>query len=376
MGIYLILVGLLSICSLSLSQDCNPGHVVNVDFPGTDITSVYSPDADHCQQLCTQHPSCLFFTFIRGDWTRDNRHFYCYLKSTPTGEPKVQTPLMGVTSGYSLKPCSPDLKPCLSQVYQNMDFYGADYRTLFTANYEECERACTQDSGCQFFTFVNEVFQVEKIRFKCHLKFSWTIPRPPVVRVLRNVVSGFSHNIQMGQQLDTACQGKLFPHADIPGGNIMVLPAASPEQCQTLCSTHPKCTFFSFASNGLSCQLKSDQDFLVIRDNDGITSGLPAHFCQLDNNWVKVAHEDVDFNGSDIRYVLLDDAETCQRTCTEDALCQFYSYVKANFTDPTHRRRCYLKRSITMPAPPKVAKLANVVSGFTLRNCVSAPSHT
>ena len=39
-------------------------------------------------------------------------------------------------------------------------------------------------------------------RFKCHLKFSWTIPRPSV-RALPNVVSGFSLKIQMGQQSDT-----------------------------------------------------------------------------------------------------------------------------------------------------------------------------
>lgn len=35
------------------------------------------------------------------------RHFYCYLKSTPSGEPSVQTPVQGVTSGFSLKSCSP-----------------------------------------------------------------------------------------------------------------------------------------------------------------------------------------------------------------------------------------------------------------------------
>lgn len=35
------------------------------------------------------------------------RHFYCYLKSTPSGEPSAQTPVQGVTSGFSLKSCSP-----------------------------------------------------------------------------------------------------------------------------------------------------------------------------------------------------------------------------------------------------------------------------
>ena len=62
------------VVSISNLSDCKAQHEVDVDFPGTDITSVYSPDADHCQQLCTQHPSCLFFTFIRGNWTRDNRY--------------------------------------------------------------------------------------------------------------------------------------------------------------------------------------------------------------------------------------------------------------------------------------------------------------
>lgn len=142
-----------------------------MDFPGTDITFVYSPDVEHCQMLCTQHASCLFFTFIRADWTRDNRyktnsthrirnaleirisseewhfseakkseqrlipiyfladirrvldakthtqtsaplcrHFYCYLKTTPSGQPNVRTPLLGVTSGFSLKSCSSDLR--------------------------------------------------------------------------------------------------------------------------------------------------------------------------------------------------------------------------------------------------------------------------
>lgn len=36
------------------------------------------------------------------------------------------------------------------------------------------------------------------------------------------------------------------------------------------------------------------------------------------------------------------------------------------------RRRCYLKRAITIPAPSKVTKLANAVSGFSLKNVQSA----
>ncbi|XP_042361910.1 coagulation factor XI-like [Plectropomus leopardus] len=370
MGAYLILVGLLYICSLSFAQDCNQQLLENVDFPGTDITSLYSPDAEHCRQLCTEHSSCLFFTFIRADWTRDNRHFYCYLKSTSTGQPKVRTSLLGVTSGFSLKSCIHESQPCLSKVYQNVDFYGADYQALFTADYEGCQRECTQDPACQFFTFVNGVFTPEKIRYKCHLKFSWAVPRTPTVEKKAGVISGFSHNIQMSQHTNTACQGKLFPSTDIPGSNLLALPAASPEHCQSLCSAHPSCTYFSFVSTNFNCHLKGNKNDMVMVAKLGVTSGLPAHFCQLNHSWVKTVHDGVDFRGPSIRYEMVDDAATCQRTCTDDPNCQFYAYVTESFFDRNYWRRCYLNRVITMPNPPKITKLDNVVSGFHLRNCV------
>ncbi|XP_034456229.1 coagulation factor XI-like, partial [Hippoglossus hippoglossus] len=110
MGTCWILLGLLSICSLCFSQDCAQEFIENVNFPGSDITTLCSPDARHCQQLCTEHPSCLFFTFLRHDWTKDKRKFYCYLKSTPSKKPNVRTPLQGVTSGFSLKYCNPELR--------------------------------------------------------------------------------------------------------------------------------------------------------------------------------------------------------------------------------------------------------------------------
>lgn len=77
MRAFLILASLLSICSIAFSQssspDCRSEFVENIDFPGSDIKYVYAADATHCQHLCTHHPSCLFFTFLRRDWIRDRR---------------------------------------------------------------------------------------------------------------------------------------------------------------------------------------------------------------------------------------------------------------------------------------------------------------
>uniref|UniRef100_A0A3Q2YLY3 Coagulation factor XI-like n=1 Tax=Hippocampus comes TaxID=109280 RepID=A0A3Q2YLY3_HIPCM len=350
--------------------ECQRELLENIDFPGTDIKHEYSPDVHHCQQLCTQYPSCLFFTFLRADWTNDKRHFYCYLKSTPSGQPKVQKVLSGVTSGYSLKPCGPNPQPCLSRVYPNVDFLGADYRTLFTSDYEECQRVCTKDPFCQFFTFINGVFTPENYRYKCHLKFSWTLPRTLNVNRKSGVVSGFSHSVQFSEPSDTPCSMKLFPSTDIVGGTLESQFAGTPEHCLALCSAHPRCTYFSFESNSFTCRLKNNANELVIQAKEGVTSGIATHFCQQNSDWAKTALEGVDFQGSDIRFELLDDAETCQKTCSIDQNCQFYTYVDDSFHDSAYRRRCYLKRFTTMPAPPKVSKLTNVVSGFTLRNCI------
>ncbi|XP_057684479.1 coagulation factor XI-like [Corythoichthys intestinalis] len=370
MGVYFILISVLTFTSLSSSQECTRELLENVDFPGTDIKFEYSPDARHCQHLCTQHPSCLFFTFVRPEWTTDNRHFYCYLKSTPSGEPNKKTALIGVTSGYSLKPCGPDPQPCLSRVYQNVDFLGADYRTLFTADYQECQRVCTKDPFCQFFTFVNPVFTPEKIRYKCHLKFSWPLPRTLNVNRKNGVVSGFSHSVQLSQFSDTECSVKLFPNTDTMGGAFESQPAGTPEQCLAICSAHPKCFYFSFQSNDFTCKLKDNPNDLLMKSQQGVTSGIATHHCQQPTGWANVPLEGVDFQGSDILFELMDDAETCQKRCTIDQHCQFYTYVNETFGDPVFRRRCYLKRTTTMPAPPKITKLANVVSGFTMRNCI------
>uniref|UniRef100_A0A674P8I9 Coagulation factor XI-like n=1 Tax=Takifugu rubripes TaxID=31033 RepID=A0A674P8I9_TAKRU len=362
---FLISVVLLSMCSFGFTQGCRMALQNNMDFPGSDVARVYASDAKHCQQLCTDHPSCMFFTFVRPDWTRDNRHFYCYFKVTASGEPKIQTPIFGATSGYSLRSCTPKLTEF--PVYQNVDFLGADYKTLFTTNYGDCQRVCTDDPFCQFFTFVNGEFTPASIRFKCHLKYSWTVPRPPVIAALANVVSGFSRSIQMLQpKFAEECERSLFPQVDIAGKNFEEVAAVSDKHCQVLCSAHPRCTYFSFTSESFRCHLKENPLEMVLKAQNGVTSGIPARGCQLDDTWVRTPVEGVDFRGEDIQNRMVDSAEACQKACDEDDKCQFYTYLTEQFINRDYRRRCFLKRTITIPAPPKIVKLQNVVSGFSL----------
>lgn len=53
-------------------------------------------------------------------------------------------------------------------------------------------------------------------------------------------------------------------------------------------------------------------------------------------DWTKVPYEGVDFRGSDIGFELMDDAESCQKSCTLDANCQFYTYVNNEFFNPDY----------------------------------------
>lgn len=49
--------------------------------------------------------------------------------------------------------------------------------------------------------------------------------------------------------------------------------------------------------------------------------------CSLLTDWIKKTYVGIDFPHSDIRKVITDGVESCQRTCTEDPSCQYFSIV-------------------------------------------------
>uniref|UniRef100_A0A3B5KR76 Apple domain-containing protein n=1 Tax=Xiphophorus couchianus TaxID=32473 RepID=A0A3B5KR76_9TELE len=155
------------------------------------------------------------------------------------------------------------------------------------------------------------------------------------------------------------CQNQFFANTNIPGSDLEQEQSVSVEHCQVLCSAHPKCTYFSYSSDDFKCYLKNNLNDLAATPKDGVTSGIPAHFCQLDDStYHESTYEGVDFRGSDIRFELMDTAELCQSKCDEDPSCQFYAYVDESFSD----------RRNPLMLPLCLSKLANVVSGFSLRD--------
>ncbi|XP_046875462.1 coagulation factor XI-like isoform X2 [Hypomesus transpacificus] len=357
-------VGLLALCGHALSQECQPELLEKTDFQGDDI-QVKSPDAEHCQLACTQHPTCRFFTFNTGNSN-------CFLKDSSSGQPSKRVIESIAISGFALKGCDPSIQTCqrlLHKVYPNVDFLGGDFLSLFTDSHEECQRACTNQPGCQAFTFLTENFTPEQYRYKCHLKFLWTVPRPPKVRNLPEASSGFSKNLDpLLLASKEACKSTIFNDTDVKGEDLEQVPAVSAEHCQHLCTSHPLCSYFSFHKILHTCYLKNNRDMMKLVAEKNMFTGMPTRHCAPSSDWVFADYDGVDFWGNDKKFVLLDDKESCRQVCNEDPACQFYTYLSSSFNDPVYRRRCYLKRIITLPLPPKVGSLPNVVSGFSL-NC-------
>ncbi|KAI4881089.1 hypothetical protein NFI96_012675, partial [Prochilodus magdalenae] len=350
---------------------------VDVDFPGNDILQIYSPDVHHCQLACTEHHSCLFFTFLRPDWSKDDRKFYCYLKHTSSGIPSRVTELKGVTSGYSLALQENKTFSCLSSTYKDVNFPGSDFRELPLSSYYECQKECSRDPFCRFFTFMTESFPVAEKRKTCYLKYSWSVPVPPVVTATRGLVSGFSQSPQKPPgAFREDCELQILANTGFPGNDLETVPAGSAQHCQFLCSMHPSCSHFSYSERNtqhpMSCFLKKKPGMSEAASarQEGLYSGFSAPNCEASDVWGS-RFEDVDFYGADSGYAVVDNADICEDKCTADPGCQFYTYVLPTYHDqsPKYRNRCQLKRVMILPRPAQVVAMPGVVSGFSLKTC-------
>ncbi|KAG7317192.1 hypothetical protein KOW79_019490 [Hemibagrus wyckioides] len=355
---------------------------VDVDFPGDDFLQIYSPDVQHCQLACTQHPSCLFFTFFRSDWVKDNKTFHCYLKRTATGSPFQVVAQTGVTSGFKLVHQDNKTDTCLSSTYQGIDFTGSDYVQLTLNTSDDCQKQCTSDPDCAFFSFTTKTFPDAESRNKCFLKFRWTVPTPSVLIKTPGLVSGFS---DASYKTKEDCKEEIFANIHYRGNDIENIPAASPQHCQFLCNRHPRCTHFTYTTSSYStkseinmhCFLKHTQNVSQLKPviEEKLFSGFPTQNCTPSNVWATARYEDLHFLGHDYHDFKTDSSELCRETCTKDPNCHFYTYALPCYHDENIRRGCYLKHVMALPIPEKVKHSHGVISGFSLRNCSESTAH-
>ncbi|XP_073654819.1 coagulation factor XI [Tursiops truncatus] len=148
----------------SVSGECVTKLFQDAYFKGGDITVVFTPNAKHCQIVCTHHPRCLLFTFMAESSSEDpTKWFTCILKDS-VAETLPMVNMTGAISGYSSKQCSDQISACNKDIYVDLHMKGLNHNSSITKSAQECQERCTNDRHCHFFTFATEHFPSIKYR--------------------------------------------------------------------------------------------------------------------------------------------------------------------------------------------------------------------
>ncbi|XP_078538994.1 coagulation factor XI-like [Lissotriton helveticus] len=366
---YFILLQAFLVCATS-GQD--PTLLENVDFPGSDIERILTPDAECCQIYCTAHFRCTFFTFILRH--PDIPSYTCLLKFTNNGLPLRRATLANAVSGFRLSAVDPNKHSCFTKTYKDVDFFGSDIRAVIRENPTECQDSCTNSPDCQFFTYVTEQYNpAPELRKLCFQKFATKLPSPPVINILGNVVSGFSPRNCDDSTCDSACPEFLIPNVDFPGNYLDRVLAPDAENCQLICSNHPRCQYFTFFTEEWTadnrkffCYLKNSTTMTpsFVRLNN-VVSGFSLRSFGIKSRCSDHIFKGLDFLGNDRGVVKADSDQQCQQLCKEDPLCQFFTFVDGDFSNVAQRKDCYTKSVIALPQPPQIRIIKDVVSGFS-----------
>ncbi|XP_071599450.1 coagulation factor XI-like isoform X1 [Heliangelus exortis] len=360
----------------SVDSECVTQIYENTYFQGGDLTTVFTPNANYCQVVCTYHPTCLLFTYLPVGWTKDPaKRFSCYLKDSDTEMlPKVG--MEGAISGHSLKQCDIQISACSPDVHIGLDMEGEIYDVTVADSYQQCQKRCTNDKHCHFFTYASETFHNASFCKKCFLKHT-SVGTPTSIRVLDGVVSGFS--LKPCQLSEIDCQMDIFEDQEFSGTNITSFFTPDISACQTICTYFPKCLFFTFFTK--EWQIESQRNLCLLKTS---TSGIPEALVSQENavsgfgllncrrsfpacNSRIYVH--MDFLGHELNATYTKGHRACQQLCTDMIRCQFFTYFPLQDSCNEERKcECHLRMS-SNGSPVKIVHGPGRISGYSLRLC-------
>ncbi|GAB9468231.1 Cysteine protease family c01a [Globisporangium polare] len=132
---------------LSKAEDAKKCGVItnNIDYPGNDLFAAAAATAEECCDMCNRVPACNAFTWSK--WLNG----MCYLKSKqPDVLPSPGQPLPDGSS-YLRSSTSYKCQP----LQTNVDYGGADLRSVQTPVRENCCGICRATDYCAAFTWTN-----------------------------------------------------------------------------------------------------------------------------------------------------------------------------------------------------------------------------
>ncbi|XP_053072295.1 plasma kallikrein isoform X5 [Acinonyx jubatus] len=282
----------------TVSCGCLTQLYKNTFFKGGDLTAMYTPNAEHCQMMCTFHPRCLLFSFLPEISTNDtDKRFGCFLKDSATGTlPKMSW--ANTISGHSLKQCGHQISACHRDIHKGIDMRGVNFNISKVESVEECQKKCTNSIHCQFFTYATRTFYNAEYRNTCLLKHS-AGGTPTSIKLLANVASGFS--LKPCALSEIGCRRNIFQH--LAFWDVDVARVVTPDAfvCQTICTYHPNCLFFTFHTTAwhlepqrCKCSLRLSLDGSPTRITYGTraSSGYSLRLCKSGDGSVCSAKTD------------------------------------------------------------------------------------
>ncbi|XP_069486453.1 coagulation factor XI-like [Ambystoma mexicanum] len=238
---------------------------------------------------------------------------------------------------------------------------------------EDCQDACTMYEDCQYFTY-NVTSKL------CYLKNIMRRPSPPKVVRVPGVISGYTKKGCSTQEAcDEECAYLVLENVDMSGDIIGRCTAADPDNCQLICTDHPRCEYFTFGSDGCqdedmryTCLLKvtCGGKLPEVVPSHGIFSGYSLRHARVgEKTCSHEVYQDIDFPGNDQRKLEVKKWSHCQDECSKDALCIYWSFVTEKFPQSDLHGTCYLKNVMGLPNPPQITEESDLVSGFSEIRC-------
>nr|XP_045371424.1 plasma kallikrein isoform X2 [Camelus bactrianus] len=397
----------------TVSCGCLTQLYKNTFFRGGDVSAVYTPNAQHCQMMCTFHPRCLLFSFLPASSTHDtNKRFGCFLKDSVTGDlPRVSR--TSAISGHSLKQCGHQISACHRDIYKGIDMRGVNFNVSKVKSAEECQKMCTNSIHCQFFTYATQTFHSADYRNSCLLKHSPS-GTPTSIKVLANVESGFS--LKPCAVSEIGCHRDVFQQLAFSDVDVARVLAPDAFVCRTICTYHPSCLFFTFYTNAQKTESQRNVCFLKTSQSgtprspspqENAVSGYSLLTCKqtLPEPCHSKIYSEVDFEGEELNVTFVKGVSGCQEACTKTMRCQFFAYsllpedcrgeklVKISFSKTVgktvsralllreglifvlilSRCKCSLRLSLD-GSPTGITYGTRASSGYSLRLCKSGDS--
>ncbi|KAG9411703.1 hypothetical protein AC1031_017342 [Aphanomyces cochlioides] len=209
-------VAIVAIVAPSLQSSCSSIES-DVDYTGPDLRSVAASAPEDCCGICADDDECKAFSHYRG---------ICYLKSAKGSSISK--------SGVRSATLAPPSSQC-SAIENDIDYSGADLRSVGAAVAEDCCAICADDEKCKAFSHYLGV---------CYLKSSQgeNISKPGVCSA--TVAPSTSHCSAMENDVDYF------------GGDLATVPSTDAEDCCAICATTSGCKLFSHADG--KCYLKNE----------------------------------------------------------------------------------------------------------------------